>query len=355
MNTINPIIQVVAYLDSERHRVGFMPITGGSLDVLSEPVTHSVITGSTIPSAELSFLSVVDGLRDAGYAGADFVLVGWDARDILSAIKRPLPELYQLFDGKTIDLHDVTRALSTTQGGAPYSVMPPSGWMSVSDAVYDVYRAYKDEILFLNSSAPASDSFTHAPASHKGMLIGVGGLKGHGKDAFANSLKVEWVTIGMSDPLYDALLALDPLVHHEGSPVLLSNFLCDACEGDWVVAKRNPDVRRMLQRLGTDVVREMIDEDAWVSIMRARASTLLTMGHNVVVTGIRFQNELQAIKDMGGISVWITRPGFGDDVPDTHPSENTLKPQDFQFIVENSGTLDDLADKAYEIISINGQ
>ena len=91
LNTINPIIQVVAYLDSERHRVGFMPITGGSLDVLSEPVTHSVITGSTIPSAELSFLSVVDGLRDAGYAGADFVLVGWDARDILSAIKRPLP------------------------------------------------------------------------------------------------------------------------------------------------------------------------------------------------------------------------------------------------------------------------
>ena len=353
MNTINPIIQVVAYLDSERHRVGFMPITGGSLDVLSEPVTHSVITGGTIPAEDASFTTVLDGLRDAGYEGADFVLVGWDARDILGAIKRPLPELYQLFGGKTIDLHDVTRALSTTQGGAPYSVTPPKGWESVSDAVRDVYRAYKDEILFLNSSAPLTDVSAPAPASHKGMLIGVGGLKGHGKDAFANSLKVEWVAIGMSDPLYDALLALDPLVYHEGSPMLLSDFLCDVCAGDWVVAKRNPDVRRLLQRLGTDVVREMIDEDAWVSIMRARVSTLLALGHNVVVTGVRFQNELEAIKELGGTTVWITRPGFGDDVPDMHPSENTLKPQDFQFIVENSGTLDDLAKKAYEIISLN--
>lgn len=351
MNTINPVIQVVAHLDSERQRVGFMPITGGSLDELSEPITHSVITGASIPSAAPSALAVFEGLREAGYEGADFVLVGWSAREILCAIKPALPELHDLFNGKTIDFYDVTRALSTTQGGAPYSVTPPASWGSVADAVRDVYRAYRDVILFLASSTPAPEP-NEAPTM-AGKLIGVGGLKGHGKDAFAHSLKVEWVTIGMSDPLYDALLALDPLVYHEGTPALLSDFLCDVCAGDWVVAKRNPDVRRLLQRLGTDVVREMIDEDAWVSIMRARVSTLLALGHNVVVTGVRFQNELEAIKELGGTTVWITRPGFSDDVPDTHPSENTLKPQDFQFIVENSGTLDDLAKKAYEIISLD--
>lgn len=81
--------------------------------------------------------------------------------------------------------------------------------------------------------------------------------------------------------------------------------------GIGVEAKKNPGVRVLLQRLGTDVVRDMVDEDAWVDIMRFRVECLLREGKKVVVTGIRFPNELEAIRGFGvrlcGLSVLVLR------------------------------------------------
>ena len=102
-----------------------------------------------------------------------------------------------------------------------------------------------------------------------------------------------------------------------------------------------------MQSLGTDVVREMIDEDAWVEMMRVRVRQLHAQGKNVAVTGIRFPNELNAIKEMGGSTAWVQ--GASGRNTDTHTSEVSLAEADFDFAVYNTGTIEDLKGTAAQI------
>ena len=151
-----------------------------------------------------------------------------------------------------------------------------------------------------------------------GMIVGVGGKKRHGKDTFANNLPGDWVKLEMSTPVFEGVLGLDPYLR-DGRRV--SEALEDAGG---------------LQVFGTDVGRKMFGEDVWVRIMVQKAEALLAAGRNVVVTGIRFPNELAAIEGLGGVTVWVSRPGFSEDTDSNadHVSENALTPEDFEVLVE---------------------
>ena len=165
-----------------------------------------------------------------------------------------------------------------------------------------------------------------------GMIVGVGGKKRHGKDTFANNLPGDWVKLEMSTPVFEGVLGLDPYLR-DGRRV--SEALEDA-GGDKVLLNENLEVRRLLQVFGTDVGRKMFGEDVWVRIMVQKAEALLAAGRNVVVTGIRFPNELAAIEGLGGVTVWVSRPGFSEDTDSNadHVSENALTPEDFEVLVE---------------------
>lgn len=186
------------------------------------------------------------------------------------------------------------------------------------------------------------------------IVIGLGGHLGAGKDEVADHLVAEhgFVKMGMSDPLADALYILNPRINigwgNEASETVKGVFIPgmiyfyqDIVETvGYVEAKTVKEIRRWLQVLGTEVGRQLIDEDVWVKAARKKISNLQLAGHyDVVITGIRYPNELQMLKDDGNVSAFIRRPGFAGDA---HSSEQSLKAEDFNFIIDNHGTLEDL-------------
>lgn len=360
MNTQNPVIHIVAHMSEDRRRVGFLPVAGGSLDALSVPVVQSVFTGKSIPDGQPTIIEVIDALRDCGYDQADFVLVAWDAQCILSETKRAIPALSALVGGKVVEMESLALAFSGLPSDSPYRFIRPDGGLALVDAVQDVYSLYKDNIMNLATSYEAmragenigSGDESDGETLRSPALLGIGGKKTAGKDTFAGLLGDDWEVIAMSDPLYEVLLELNPKITYgvdDGTTntAHLSDYLHKVCGGDWTLAKRNSDVREMLQRLGTNVVRNMVDEDAWVDMMSVRVLQLHSEGKNVAVTGIRFPNELARIKDMGGSSVWVENNRINS--PDTHISELSLIPRDFDFTVYNNGSLDDLSHSAKQI------
>jgi hypothetical protein len=211
-----------------------------------------------------------------------------------------------------------------------------------------------------------------------GRLIGLGGKLRAGKDAVGDYLESEhdFVKLGMSDALNEALLKLDPLIplgtitpDHQRYSVYLEAV------GGYVEAKKNPEVRRLLQVLGTEVGREMIDPDVWVRIAEKKILQHWTEGRDVVITAVRFPNEVEMIRRLGGTSVWIERdealrsPNAGTESSEgtgrpeetvsaregaknaihAHASENSVSAEDFEYSILNNGTLKELYEKVDQI------
>lgn len=152
-----------------------------------------------------------------------------------------------------------------------------------------------------------------------GRLVGLGGRFGAGKDVVADRLVAEhgFTKVGFSDALLEASLKLDPWIPlnaHEvqfqagltGQFVKLS-WLVDKL--GYVEAKKNPVFREFLQVFGTDVGRDMIDQDVWVNLASKRIARKLAEGESIVLTGVRFQNEVEMVARLAGVNVWVERTG----------------------------------------------
>jgi hypothetical protein len=185
------------------------------------------------------------------------------------------------------------------------------------------------------------------------LLIGVGGFAQAGKDAFADFLVSDhgFHKEYMSRALETALLRLDPWIlnvednwkygtYPTEVPDKLITYsrLHEAVGYDY--SKNNRDVRLFLQRLGTEIGRDMCDPDVWVRWAFRIVDAILDNHGSAVITGIRFCNELTAVKQRGGLLVWIERPGVGP--VNGHVSDNELSSADFDVTILNNGTLDDL-------------
>lgn len=172
-------------------------------------------------------------------------------------------------------------------------------------------------------------------------LIGLGGYACVGKDETARVLaRNGWSTTYMSEPLERALLALNPYVLMPGQEIYdAQRYSAIHAQVGYDASKKIPEVRRLLQALGTEVGRNILGPDVWVDAMIRTVRSRPTQ--NWAVSGIRFPNELAAIKRNAGVTVWVTRPGYGP--VNGHPSDNTLSEIDFDLTLENSGTLEDLA------------
>lgn len=177
-------------------------------------------------------------------------------------------------------------------------------------------------------------------------LIVVGGYATSGKDAVANILvdRLGWYKTYMSKPLEQALLALDPWVPWLGEKPRPDSYWVRYSELHARVgydeSKKNPEVRRLLQALGSEVGRDLMGENVWLNKVLEEVNEQLEIDKNVVVTGIRYPNEMRAFKALSGESLWVTRPGV--QAVNTHSSDNTLTQLDFDILCENTGTLEDL-------------
>lgn len=107
--------------------------------------------------------------------------------------------------------------------------------------------------------------------------------------------------------------------------------------------------RGLMQTLGTEWGRHQLP-DLWVRIAMSRVALLHSQGKYVVIDDLRFPNELEAVKDAGGLCLCVVRPGV--EATTSHPSEGLLSDRLDQFdgLVANKGSLADLSSSVQKLI-----
>jgi hypothetical protein len=175
-------------------------------------------------------------------------------------------------------------------------------------------------------------------------LIGLSGYARSGKDEAAKVLvdKYGFTRVAFADKLRDALYALNPVItvkpyYNEAteppngfSRVVLQEVIDVYGWNGYKETEFGDEIRRLAQRMGTEVGRQTLGENLWVDA----ALTGLAPDAKIVVTDCRFPNEARAIKTLGGIVVRVTRPGV--KAVNAHPSETALDDWDFDYTLENN-------------------
>jgi hypothetical protein len=118
--------------------------------------------------------------------------------------------------------------------------------------------------------------------------------------------------------------------------------------------------RWVLQYLGTDVMRDHFIDNIWIWSLEKK----LSEHHGpTVITDVRFPNEIEVIKNLGGKLIWVRRhpepewaamamadPDRMSLRSDVHPSEyKWLNAADYT-VVWNDGTLKDLQDRIDDLL-----
>jgi hypothetical protein len=104
--------------------------------------------------------------------------------------------------------------------------------------------------------------------------------------------------------------------------------------------ERFPEIRRLLQKAGTEGGRDIFGQEIWPKTWYKSAKVLLEQGYDVCVSDLRFLNEAAFVRELGG-EVWrVYRPGT--DVGDKHKSETELDSITPDRVIQNNGSLADL-------------
>jgi hypothetical protein len=141
---------------------------------------------------------------------------------------------------------------------------------------------------------------------------------------------------------------------------------------DYDIEIIKPTPRLLLQLLGTDCGRDIIHTNIWVNSLMSEYKILYyfetgnndeeckasrTPIHpNWIITDLRFPNELQAIKDRGGITIRVQRfeqisenvRVHGTGVP--HPSETVLDNEEFDYVIDNNSDINSLIEKVKVVL-----
>lgn len=175
-------------------------------------------------------------------------------------------------------------------------------------------------------------------------VIGLMGCAQVGKDTSAAGLTSRnYRRVSFADGLREFALAIDPIVNIPAAYRL--SELVDAV--GWTEAKKHDEVRRLLQVIGTNAGREIISENVWVDIAGGKVIDALEDGYGVVLTDVRFENEVSFVREFGGIIVRITRPGVGP--VNGHISETAIDDIEPDFTIINDGTEEELQAKLVAI------
>jgi hypothetical protein len=123
--------------------------------------------------------------------------------------------------------------------------------------------------------------------------------------------------------------------------------------------------RKALQLMGTEVGRDVFHADLWVIKLKMKMQSLMAKGiENIVITDVRFPNEVQMISSQGGILIevqrgipphWYSiaaRANRGDekaksfmDKENIHESEWKWVGSHIDYVIDNNGSKEDLKKK----------
>jgi len=169
------------------------------------------------------------------------------------------------------------------------------------------------------------------------VIIGLSGYARSGKDTVADYLVEHhgFVKLSFATPMRQALYKLDPEIRDMTGLVYSFRQAVDLF--GWEDMKTYfPRYRELMQRMGTEVGREMFGEDFWVE----QALKQVERGQDVVLADVRYQNEALAIQEYFG-EVWrVERPGVNP--ANGHTSENDLDDYKFDRKILNYGSTEDL-------------
>ena len=117
-------------------------------------------------------------------------------------------------------------------------------------------------------------------------------------------------------------------------------FIKDADIQGWDMTGRD-----LLQKLGTDAIRDNLHKDAWVMSLFSDYH----MNDNWLITDCRFPNEYEYVKKFGGKVIRINRPNIS--AVNTHPSETALDNYEFDAHISNDGSIDLLEGLVVETVN----
>lgn len=181
------------------------------------------------------------------------------------------------------------------------------------------------------------------------MLIGLSGHLNSGKDTFyriAKELEPKAERLAFADKLKEigaAILGIP--IELLDSLKLNENFFYIPTEhhywadrlGHYVDVPRF-NIRTYLQKLGTEAMRDCVSENFWVNQILP-----LTFKHDTrlcIVTDMRFPNEIERVRFLGGKLVRINRASV--NVPRVslqHASEQEFDLDLFDYVINNDGTM----------------
>lgn len=182
------------------------------------------------------------------------------------------------------------------------------------------------------------------------LIVGITGRKRSGKDTLAAQLVARApqpiVSIAFADPLREMLYRLNPYIRHiPASNITVPLFrIIDVLGWEGVKdTSYGDDVRRLLQRLGTEAVRHE-DPDFWVRAFLRRVDRL-TPDTIVVVPDVRFSNEAELCDTV----IRVERPDLGEST-DPHASED-VDSLHADHVLVNDGTPADLGSKGLRVLA----
>ena len=163
-------------------------------------------------------------------------------------------------------------------------------------------------------------------------LIGLIGKAGSGKDTLADEIApLGWEKVAFADSLkhmcMDYLgLSYEDAYTQEGKMRM---------NPEWGVTNRT-----ILQKVGTDAMRNGFDKDVWVKILQMRIRKMLDEGRKAVITDCRFDNEARMVEGMGGLIVEVVRDSQSQNLSaeeQKHASEQPVNRGFVAFTVDNNG------------------
>lgn len=231
----------------------------------------------------------------------------------------------------------------------------------------------------------------------KTNLIGVSGKAGSGKDTVGSIIQYLTSTDASDKTLGFIKLGYDIKGYHNstfeikkfaGKLKAIASLLSGAKVEDFedqefkkgrMTADWGMTYREFLQKLGTDAMRDGLHEEVWVNALFADYKAIervpekrMSIMPNWCITDMRFPNEMEAIKERGGITIRVTRDlvigaedyGYtkvsvnqaekdGILIPQ-HPSETALDDAEFDYYINNEGTVEDLIEKVKTILIKEG-
>lgn len=205
------------------------------------------------------------------------------------------------------------------------------------------------------------------------MIVGILGFIGSGKGTVASKLVSDYNfrQDSFANSLKDACsLIFDWPRHMLEGDTKESREWREIPDQWWSKKLKIPNFtpRLALQLIGTDCLRNNFNEDIWFLTLENR---LRKSSKNVVISDVRFPNEIKFIRDQGGVllrvdrgpqPVWyetallankgnsIAKEAMAKTYTDAHFSEWAWAGTDFDYLINNNGSISELDHRIKDII-----